>query len=85
MGYSSESGYNTNSYDEPFAKRRKFSKFEDGHGDYGTSESENERGRQEEFYETLVNQLKREMNELQEDAILTPEFIKKYIIYAKRS
>ena len=51
---------------------------------YGMSDTDNERNVPEEYYEPLVNQLKREMQQLAEDDILSPEFIKKYVTYSKR-
>lgn len=51
---------------------------------YGMSDSDMDRGHPDDNYEPLVFQLKREMARLGEE-ILTPDFIKKYIIYARRT
>lgn len=83
-GYGSESGYNTNSYEEPYAKRSRYNNF-NGSQAYGMSDSDMDRGRMEDDYEPLVNQLKREMAQLGDEDILSPEFIKKYVSYARRS
>lgn len=83
-GYGSESGYNTNSYDEPYSKKNKYNNF-DGPQAYGMSDTDMERGPPQDEYEPLVNQLKREMGQLAEDDILSPEFIKKFVSYARRT
>jgi DNA helicase MCM8 len=51
---------------------------------YGT-DTDMDRGRMDDEYEPLMHLLKREMSQLSEDDILSPEFIKKYISYARRS
>jgi DNA helicase MCM8 len=81
-GYGSESGYNTNSYDEPDGKKQKFNY---QINNYQGTDSEMDFGGQPEDYEPLGHQLKREMGQLAEDDILSPEFLKKFISYARRT
>ncbi|CAI2384338.1 unnamed protein product [Moneuplotes crassus] len=86
MGYGSESGYNTSSYEDPYPRKRSYNTHGDRSNIYGASDTDIDGGiRPEEDYETLVNYLKRVMHQMDEDQILTPEFIKKYVTFAKRT
>ena len=83
-GYGSESGYNTNSYDEPYHKRGRYNTLGSSQA-YGMSDTDMDRGPPEPEYESLANQIKRQLLEVGDDEILAPEFIKKYVSYVRRA
>jgi len=82
-GFGSESGYNTNPYEEPSHKKGRYKNLRSSHA-YGMSDTDLERDQEEPEYESLANQIKRELDEVGEAEILAPEFIKKYISYVRR-